>query len=177
MKYYESLEKFKTYNIVLLCGLYGAGKTEFANTYFKGSGLYRVSRLELRKLMYEMTHFGESWEAEKFNEEDDVLAKHVERKVVVHFLQIKRNVLIINTFMTKKSRQRFVNIAKETKKTIGAIFLDAPLDVCIAQSKRLNTAIPENVIRQLHSRKELPTKLEGYNDVLIINDFTLSSNG
>jgi len=174
MKYYEAIEKFKTYNIVLLCGLYGAGKTEFANMYFKNSGLYRISRLELRKLMYEMTHFGEPWAAEKFNEEDDVLAKHVERKITEHFIQNKRNVLIINTFMTKKSRQRFISIAKENKKTIGAIFLDTPLEKCIEQSKRLSLNIPEYVIRQLHSKKELPTKLEGFNDVLIIHDFTLS---
>lgn len=171
MKYYEGIEKFKTYNIILLCGLYGSGKTEFSNMYFKDSGLLRVSRLELRKLMYEMTHFGESWAAEKFSEEDDVLAKHVERKIVEHFLQVKRNILIINTFMTRKSRQRFITIAKETRKTIGAVFLDTPLDICLAQSKRLKIPIPENVIRQLHSKKEPPAKLEGFNDVVVINDF------
>ncbi|NMB66074.1 MAG: hypothetical protein GYA16_14510 [Spirochaetes bacterium] len=76
--------------------------------------------------------------------------------------------------MTKKSRQRFINIAKENKKTIGAIFLDTPLEKCIEQSKRLSLTIPEYVIRQLYNKKELPTKLEGFNDVLIINDFTLN---
>ncbi len=166
-----NIEQIQSCNIILLCGLYGSGKTEFANKFFRNKSRYRVSRSEIRKLMFEMTNFGQPWSSDKFNEEDDVLVKHVERKVLEHFLHNKRNVLIINTFMTRQSRARFVKIAKEMKKTIGAIFLDVPVETCIARSSQRSSVVPTSVIHSLNLKKELPTKKEEFNEVLIVSDF------
>lgn len=173
MQFNPNVERFHKYNIILICGLYGSGKTEFALMNFKEKDRYRISRSELRKLMFEMTNFGETWSSEAFNEEDDVLVKHVERKILEHFLHNKRNVLIINTFMTRKSRQRFVKLARDANKTIGAIFLDTPLEKCIEQSGMRSAHVPPNVIKVLHTRKELPAKSEGFDDVLIVEDFEI----
>ncbi len=111
-----TLEKFNSFDILLICGVYGSGKNAFAEKYFKNGAWNRVSRNEIRKLLYEMTRFGETWESAKFSEEDDILVKHIERKILEHYLHNKRKVLVINTFATKKSRQRFVSLRQNIKK-------------------------------------------------------------
>jgi predicted kinase len=164
----ETLKKFNSFDILLICGVFGAGKNDFAEKYFKNGQWNRVSRNEIRKLLYEMTRFGESWESAKFSEEDDVLVKHIERKILEQYIQHKRKVLIINTFATKQSRQRFTAIAADSKKTIGAIFLNMPLETCITGYKKHNPTLPEYVLRSMYQKIELPEKREGFTDVLII---------
>jgi predicted kinase len=164
----EVLKKFNSFDILLICGIFGSGKNEFAEKNFRNGLWNRLSRNEIRRHLYEMTHFKESWESAKFNEEDDVLVKHIERKIMEHYLQHKRKVLLINTFITKQSRQRFATIAAEQKKTIGAIFLNMPLEVCLAGYKKHNPSLPEYVLRSMYQKVELPEKREGFTDVLII---------
>lgn len=166
-----NLEKMKSMNMVLLCGLYGSGKTEFALRYLKNDNRYRISRSEIRKLIFEMTSFDKRWSADKFNEEDDVLVKHVERKILEHYLHNKRNILIVNTFMTVQSRARFVKIAKDSRRTIGAIFLDTPVESCHAYNQKHNMAVPTHVVNNLNLKKALPTVKEGFDEVMVVTDF------
>ncbi|MDA3900917.1 MAG: hypothetical protein PF637_10405 [Spirochaetes bacterium] len=65
----KTIERLKSLDILLVCGLYGSGKNEFALRYFDNGLWNRISRNEMRKLMFEMTHFGRSWMSESFNEE------------------------------------------------------------------------------------------------------------
>jgi predicted kinase len=164
------LDKLHVCNIVLLGGLYGSGKTEFAVKYFRNKSRYRVSRLEIRKHIFEMTSFDTKWSADMFSEEDDVLVKHVERKIIEHYLHNKRNVLVINTFTSVESRLRFINIAKDMNKTIGIVFLDVPVDTCIKKNEEKASMIPAYVVQKLSNRKVLPLKKEGFSEVVIIED-------
>jgi predicted kinase len=163
------LTRFHELNIILLCGLYGSGKTEFAIRHFMGKDRSRISRSEIRKYMFEMTHFGEKWSATDFTDENEALVKHIERKVLEHFIYVKRKVLIINTFVTKKSRKRFVDIAREHKKTIGAIFLSRPLDQCIERNEQSTIGVPGEVVTSLFYKIEPPEKGEGFDEVLVVN--------
>jgi predicted kinase len=165
-----SLENIHNCNIILLGGLYGSGKTEFAVKYFKNRSRYRVSRSEIRKLIFEMTNFGEKWTADEFSEEHDVLVKHVERKVIEHYLHSRKNIIVINTFVSVESRARFIKIAKDTNRTIGAIFLDVPVDICIKNNEKKSTEIPSYVVQKLSNKKVLPSKKEGFSDVIILTD-------
>ena len=164
-----TIEDFHKFDIILLCGLYGSGKNMFSLEHFKGKGRDRISRNEIRQHMYQMTHFGEKWAATHFTEEDDVLVKHIERKILEHFLHNKHKVLIINTFSSAASRKRFVEMATSSKKTIGAIYLNPPLDECLARNRDENNAVPDNVIRSLYNKIELPNKREGFSEVLILS--------
>ncbi len=163
------LTKMHGMNIVLLCGIYGSGKMEFARKYFLGKERSRVSRSEIRRAMYEMANFGEHWTPERFSEENDSLVKHIERKTVEHFLHFKKNVLVINTFATKKSRRSIIETARQMKRTIGAIFLNRPLDQCVARNAQGSLPVPQEVIYALHHRIELPEKSEGFDEVLVVN--------
>ncbi len=166
------ISQFYGLDIVLLCGLYGAGKTEFSKQYFKNRDFYRVSRLEIRRLLFEMTRFGKMWKADEFSEENDSLVKHVERKVVEHYIHHNHSVLLINTFVTEKSRARFLSFAKERRKTIGAIFIDTPLEQCVAQNDESKSRVPARVIYDLSVRKQLPSKQEGFDLVAVLHDYT-----
>ena len=157
-------------NIVLLGGLYGAGKTGFAVKHFINRSRYRVSRSEIRRLLYEMTNFDKKWTADKFTEEDDVLVKHVERKIVEHYLQNKRNVLVVNTFTSLESRKRFITIARDMKKTIGIVYLDVPVEVCQKNNEAASSGIPAYVVQNLSNKKVLPSKNEGFNEVVIVTN-------
>ena len=55
------LAKFNDLDIVLVCGLPGSGKSRFGSGFFKESGRRRVSRRDIRRMLYEMTTFGEPW--------------------------------------------------------------------------------------------------------------------
>jgi predicted kinase len=163
------LAKIDYLDIILLCGLYGSGKNEFAVKYFKEKDRSRVSRSDIRKSMYEMTHFGDRWKADLFTEDEDALVKHIERKTVEQLLHSKKKVLIINTFVTKRSRQAFIEIARQTKKTIGAIFLNRPLEECLERNAKSEIATPPEVIYKLHHKIELPEKSEGFNEVITVS--------
>lgn len=155
-------------DIILLCGLYGSGKSEFAIKYFKDKERSRVSRSDIRRDLYQMTHFGERWKADNFTEEDDALVKHIERKTVEQLLHAKKKVLIINTFVTKKSRQAFIDMARQTKKSVGAIFLNRPLEECLERNVKNENPTPQDVVYKLHHKIELPEKSEGLDEVITV---------
>ena len=81
------LAKFQSLDMVLVCGLPGSGKSRFAAEFFADSGRDRVNRKEIHRLLYEMIHFGKKWSEKAFDELDDFLVKHVERKIIEHLLQ------------------------------------------------------------------------------------------
>lgn len=162
------LSKYNQLNIILLCGLYGSGKTEFAMQHFKGKERSRISRSEIRKFIHEMTNFGDPWAPEKFTEDTDALVKHIEKKMLEQFLHLKKNVVIVNTAVTKKSRQGYIELARQTRKTIGAIFIQRPLEQCLERNGRNKIAVPQHVIYTLHAKIELPSKSEGFDEVLTV---------
>jgi len=163
------LAKIDYLDIILVCGLYGSGKNEFAMKYFRDKDRSRISRSDIRKYLYEMTHFGEPWRADRFTEEDDALVKHIERKTVEQLIHTKKKVIIINTFVTKKSRQAFIDYARQTKKTIGAIFLNRPLEECLERNARNENPTPQEIIYKLHHRIEIPEKSEGFSEVITVS--------
>lgn len=158
-------------DIILLCGVYGAGKSEFSEQYLSKSGRMRISRTELRKHLYTMTNYGKEWTADEYNEDEEVLIKHIERKIFEHYLHKKKKILIINTFITRKSRKNFVETAKSMNKSISAIFLDTNLDECIQRNNEKVTGVSESIIRKLHLMKELPSANEGFTYVASMSNF------
>jgi predicted kinase len=165
------IHRFQAFDIVLVCGLPGSGKSHFARTYFLESGRKRVNRKEIRRMLFEMTHFGQTWSEKEFASNDEFLVKHVERKIVEHLLQAKERILVDNTNISREARKQYVTIAHQTGKSIGAIFLDTPVMKCLERNRSRPDAIPERVISRLAAEKELPEAAEGYKDVLIVDAY------
>ncbi len=165
------LGHFQNLDIVVMCGLPGSGKSHFAGTHFMGTGRLRVNRKELRRLLFEMTHFGQKWAEKDFASSDEFLVNHVERKIIEHFLQGKKKLLIDNTSMSRESRRHYVTIAHQAGRSIGAIFLDTPVSRCLERNRSREDSVPERVISNLQAEKELPDVSEGFAQVLVVTTY------
>ncbi len=162
------LGKFKNLDIVLVCGLPGSGKSHFARAFFMDSGGTRINRKEIRRHLFEMTTFGQKWTEAEFAGNDEFLVKHVERKIVEHFLQNHQKLLLDNTNISRESRKPYLAIAHQSGRSIGAIFLNTPVGQCLQRNRGRDDAVPESVIAQLEAEKELPETSEGFREVLVV---------
>ncbi len=162
---------FLKLDVVMVCGLPGAGKSHFSRAYFKDTDFKRINRKVIRNVLYEMTNFGDEWKSSYFNEKDEYLVKHVERKIFEHYLQKNRKVLIDNTSVTRDSRKNYIRIAKEMNKSIGVIFVNTSVETCMKRNKKNDDSMPEMVISQLYAKIEYPVKEEGFKRVLKIDDY------
>jgi predicted kinase len=165
------LERFQNLDIIVVCGLPGSGKSHFAGAHFSGTGRLRVNRKELRRLLFEMTRFGQKWTEKDFASSDEFLVGHVERKIIEHFLQHHKKLLIDNTSMSRESRKQYLSIAHQTGKSIGAIFLDTPPVLCLERNRSREDSMPERVISNLEAEKELPEISEGYKEVMVVTSY------
>jgi len=165
------LSKFLNLDLILICGLPGSGKSHFAKTYFNQNNRKRINRKEIRRFIYEMTSFGEKWKEEYFEDQDEILVKHVERKILEHFLQNKRRVLIDNTSATTDSRKNYITTAKQMNKSIGIIFLNTPLQKCLARNQSREDPLMDTIISNLYTGMELPEKNEGFKECAVVNNY------
>lgn len=165
------VDKFQPVDIVLVCGLPGAGKSHFSRNYFNHDGRKRVNRKELRRLLWEMTSFGEPWSEELFNEHDEGLVHHVERKIIEHLLQNRHRILVDNTSVTAESRRPYIHIAQQARRTIGVVFLNVPIQKCLARNRSRDDQMSEAIITNLYAALELPEKREGFDEVLVLPDY------
>ena len=164
------LARMHEYDIILVCGLPNSGKSYFSKHEFATKERRRISRKEIRRLIYEMTNFGEKWSEKLFSSEEEPLVKHTERKMVEHLLSIGEKVLIDNTSITADSRKLYTTIASRMNKSIGVIFIDADINRCIIRNRASTDPIPENIIPNLAAKKSLPDKREGFTSVVILPD-------
>ncbi len=162
-----NLKIYDNIDILLICGLPGSGKSYFAKQHFESSDRKRINRAEIRRLLYEMSHFGKEWHESDYSETDEVLVKHVEKKIIEHHLHHNIKVLIDNTSVTKLSRKYYLEIAKATKKTIAVIFINTPIQVCLQRNRQRTDKKPENVISNLFASIEIPDTREGFNNSTI----------
>jgi predicted kinase len=165
------IEKFQSLDIVLVCGLPGSGKSHFAGAHFRQTGRKRVNRKEIRRLLFEMTNFGQRWSEKEFASNDEFLVKHVERKIIEHLLQTKQKLLIDNTDISRESRKQYLTIAHQAGRSVGVIFLDTPVLRCLERNRSREDSVPESVISRLEAEKELPELSEGYREVAIIDSY------
>jgi len=165
------LSRFRDLDVVLICGLPGAGKSHFAAQYFKASGRLRINRKEIRRHLYEMTRFGERWSEDRFDSQDEFLVKHVERKIVEHLLQQEQKLLIDNTSVSVSSRKAYLAAAAAFKRSAGVVFLDTSREKCIQRNRAREEPIPDTVIVNLSLEIEIPEKREGFREVLVVEDY------
>jgi len=167
------LEQFRRCDVVLVCGLPGSGKSFFAKKYFAKSGRKRVNRKEIIQSLYEMITFNDKWAEDKYDFVDESLAKHIEKKIVEHLFQIGEPLLIDNISISSLSRETYITLAKQSKKTISAIFINTDIATCLKRNRERDPKdfVPESVISKYFARIEYPDHKEGFKDVLVIDNF------
>ena len=159
----QDLEK---YDIVLIVGNYGSGKSQVAKELFRQRK--RVDRHEIRHYIKEMTEHGERWSPSDWDEDLEGLIKHIEYDLIVHFLERNEKIVIDNTSLTKASRKRYVEYAHKFHKNIACIYLKKDGTTLLEQNRNREYSVPEPVIVQLLARTEEPSQDEGFGAVVIM---------
>lgn len=165
------LKKFEKLDVVLICGLPASGKSHFARRFFINSGRKRVNRKEIRRLLYEMTNFGDKWSEGMFSRIDENLVKHTERRLIEHLMANNAKVLIDNISITAASRKIYVSTARRFNKSIGVIFLNTPVLLCLERNRGEDDPIPGTVISNLAAALTSPTRDEGFREILVVDDY------
>ena len=119
-------------------------------------------------MLHTMTTFGEKWHADLFDERDEALVKHVERRIVEHLLHEGQKVLIDNTSVTAASRSNYLKMAQHAHKKAGVIFVHTPVHTCLERNQSHEDHIPDAVVVNLFAAIELPARSEGFEEVLVI---------
>ena len=155
--------------MILVAGLPGSGKSWFARDFFSVVNRLRINRKEIRKSLFEMTHFGEAWQESKYEEKNEYLVKHVEKKILEQLLTNNEKILIDNHSVTVESRKTYIDSALAAKKTVGIIFMHTPVQECMKRNLSRPDAVPPMVISNLYSSLVLPTRAEGFREILVVS--------
>ena len=167
-----TLDQLRKSDIILVCGLPGSGKSHFARKYFKKSGRKRINRKEIRKHLYEMLSFNDEWKEEYFCENQELLVKYIEKKIIEHLLFNNEKVLIDNISVSEKSRIDYINMAAKMKKSISAVYVNTDMAICLERNRDREKAdaAPESLIANLSARAVFPEKREGFSEVVVLNN-------
>jgi len=81
-------------------------------------------------------------------------------------LQWDRNVVFDATNLTKKDRQKALDLAEYNyNRDVVAVVVNTPLDECIRRNALRDRRVPEEVIRSMSERFEEPTIEEGFAEI------------
>lgn len=151
-------------HLYLMVGVPGSGKSTYAKNILKYGDIY-ISRDEIRYSL--------------LTEEDDYFAK--ENEVIKTFIDNIDKSLVNEeycgdvyadaTHLSPKSRAQVLNQLKNKDK-VSAIYLDIPLDLILERNaqRKGRALVPENVVRRMYNSVILPTKAEGIEKLIIIDE-------
>lgn len=150
--------------LYLMMGVAGSGKSTYAKNILKYGDIY-VSRDEIRYSL--------------LTDEDDYFAK--ENEVIRTFIESIDKSLVMEeycgdvyadaTHLSPKSRAQVLNQLKNKDK-VSVIYLDIPLNIILERNAQREgrALVPENVVRKMYNSIILPTKEEGIEKLIIIDE-------
>ena len=151
-------------HLYLMVGVPGSGKSTYAKNILKDGDIY-ISRDEIRYSL--------------LTEEDDYFAK--ENEVIKTFIDNIDKSLVNEeycgdvyadaTHLSPKSRAQVLNQLKNKDK-VSVIYLDIPLNIILERNaqRKGRALVPENVVRRMYNSIILPTKAEGIEELIIIDE-------
>ena len=151
-------------HLYLMVGVPGSGKSTYVKNILKNGDIY-ISRDEIRYSL--------------LTEEDDYFAK--ENEVIKTFINNIDKSLVNEescgdvyadaTHLSPKSRAQVLNQLKNKDK-VSVIYLDIPLNIILERNaqRKGRALVPENVVRRMYNSIILPTKAEGIEELIIIDE-------
>ena len=150
--------------LILMMGVPGSGKSTYARNILKYGDIY-ISRDEIRYSM--------------LTDEDDYFAK--ENEVIETFIQYIDEALVDTqhqgkvdadaTHLSPKGRAQVLKQLKNKNK-VSVIYLDIPLNVILKRNAQREgrALVPENVVRRMYNSIILPTRAEGIEKLIIVDE-------
>jgi predicted kinase len=84
-------------------------------------------------------------------------------------LQLKIPVTCIDaTSLTRWERRPWIRLAQDADCDAEAIFFDTPLEVCLDRNRSRERVVPEDVVREMARRLEVPSNEEGFSAVTVL---------
>lgn len=158
----ESKEVNRKPILVMLVGIPASGKTTVRKTIVERT-LSKVCYISLDEIHNIIAQLDEN----KGVDFGTIRSKaiNVGQDVFELFLATGLDIVIDATNLTVKSRKKWLNKAKDYLKI--AYVLDYDLEECIERNSMRSEIekVPEHVIRAMHSRFEMPTMTEGFDEV------------
>lgn len=87
----------------------------------------------------------------------------------IDFCSKNDNCVVVDIFTDLKSRSFIIKASKKYNHNISMYFLNTPLDICLYRNSKRKNYVEEPIIFLYNLFLKLPSKLEGFLDVCIIN--------
>lgn len=170
--------------LFVLCGLPGSGKSTASKNYgqvFSSDGIReelfgdenlqydeRLSRKYLKKK-------GQSLEGLSASEKEQALINAGHAMVfgllnhrVKEALKQGQNVVYDATSLRRKERKKILKTFRPYFETASCIFVNTPLETCLAQNACRDRQVPESVIKDMSRRLQAPVMEEGWDEIIEI---------
>lgn len=162
LKITDSVDSVRDLDLVLVAGVQGSGKTTLTTQLFRDR--VRINLDEIRFFYKRMTT-GTEWRNDDWRPAIEPLFRKIEEDCLRFNLQSGQRVVVDNTNISRRSRAHYCSIAKTLGKTVGLLFLDLPLETCLTRNRGRPVKVPEPVLEEFFTVRELPSADEGF-DVL-----------
>lgn len=159
----------------VMVGLPGSGKSSYIKKTKSKDGLYIISADDVREDFPEI-------------EDNSKIFDLVYEKLEILIKSIYENALpnaciyLDNTNLVCKKRKKIFEVAKKLEKScrglninVTAIIMSTPFETCLERNKnRKGKVVPEEVIYKYRASFNIPFYEEGFNEIKIIDGFTLN---
>jgi predicted kinase len=162
----DPVQSVRGLDLVLVAGVQGSGKTTITKELFRDR--VRVNLDEIRFFYKRMTTGGE-WTNHDWRPAIEPLFRKIEDDCLRFNLTAGTPVVVDNTNLSRKSRAHYTGIARSLGRSIGLIFLDVPLETCLSRNRGRAMRVPEPVVEEFYTSRELPGEDEGFDVLRIVS--------
>lgn len=127
-----------TKKLLMLKGLPASGKTTHA-IELEADGWVRANKDDIRKQYFP------NW-----TKKDEKEVLRIEDEIIIDALQRGKNVVVDDTNLVQKHRDRLEAIAKREGAEFEVLFIDTPFEECIRRNKKRANSVPMEVILNMY---------------------------
>ena len=146
--------------LYMMVGISGSGKSMVTSKFAQMIGCEVISTDDKRAEWY-----GDA-EDQTHNKE---LFMRVEN-LVTELLNQHKDVILDATNISVKSRRRFVMTAKKCKSNVIAVVVHTPIEIAKERNFQRDRKVPEFVIDRQYHNFQMPTKEEGFDMVIVVDN-------
>ena len=159
-------QPINTCDLILICGIPASGKTYLTQNRYRDR--VRLNRDDIRFAHKRMISYGQKWTQSDFDLELETIFSDYEMELLHLHLQRGHKIVVDDTNVTRTRRKPYVDVAKTLGKTIGILFLNSSIELCLERNRKRDNVIPEPIVRKYNTDIELPHIDEGFDVVEII---------